>query len=350
MEITAIKQLYGFEDGDTVTPGMGVQIADGHGLQQYYNPTDFSVSETDFSRFPAILFPQPYSGKLGRIIVPSTQGQQWYYNNIADSAGILDSNGNVKSAFQSIFEKTTVTLNGQTFPALKIKANLVGPNQTDVTDKRIYYVSTYRGMQITCQQVIPVMSSVGDAYAVLLSCIGESGSGDNVLSSDNDWVQFTALLQLAGSTVQGATCQFQKLSGSTWVNLSNQTGVTEISNNVIKIYDAAVSGVEMFRAVMTYGGETYTKTFEVSDIHDPFYVMDGCSILGDTIRPGERATFTPKVYRRDTGDEVTGFSFSYVILKRSDSSVITQFDVSQLTYDNIVSVDGVIVRTIATRA
>lgn len=350
MELTAIKTLYGFEDGDTVTPAMGVQIATGHGLQQYYNPTTFQVEETDFTRYPATLYPQPYSSKLGRVIVPETIGQQWYYNNITDAAGILDASGNVKSAYQSTFEKTTVTVNGSTFPALKIKGNLVGPSQTDVTDKRIYYVSSYRGMQITCEQTIPIMSSVGEAYSVLLSCVGVDGTGDNVLSNDNDWVQFSAYLQLAGSTIQGATCQFQRLVNNNWTNITNQTGVTEVSGNVIKLYDAAVEGVEMFRAVMTYGGKTYTKTFEVTDIHDPYYVVDGCNILGDTIRVGERATFSPKVYKRDTGEQVSGFSFTYVILKRSDGTVVTSFDVNALTYDNITSVGGVIVRTVASKA
>lgn len=345
MDIYAIKNLYAYEDGDTVTPDMGLQIADGHGLQQYYDPTTFAVKETDFSQFPAVLFPQAYSSKLGRIIVPETEGQQWYYNNITDAAGILDSQGNVKTAFQDRFEKTTVTLNGATFPALRIKGNLVGPTRTDVTDKRIYYVSSYRGMQITCQKTIPIMSSVGDAYDVLLSCVGQNGSGDNVLSSDNDWVQFSSYLQLAGSTVQGATAQFQRLVNGAWQNLTNQTGVCEISGNVIKLFDAAVNGSEMFRCVMTYSGKTYQKTFEVTDIHDPLYVVDGCSILGDTIAPGERATFSPKVYRRDNGEEVSGFSFSYVITKRSDGTVVTDFDITAVTYDNVVSVDGVLIRT-----
>ena len=356
MTISGIKHLYGFEDGDTITPGMGVQIDAGYGLQQYYDPATGEVTATKFNEHPAILFPQCYSSKMGSIIVPETQGQQWYFNNISDNAGILDANGAVKAAYQDRFAVQTITMNGSTFPALRIKGNLVNANNRDFTDKRIYYRSTYRGMQITCEQVIPVQSAVGDAYNILLSIVGDNGVGDKVLSNDNDWVQYTAYLQLAGNTVQDATFQFQRNNGNGWVNITNQTGITEISgtaqglNNVLRLYEAAVDGCEMFRVVATLNNRTYVKTFEVTDIHDPLFIVDGCTITGDTIKPGETAAFNPKVYRRDNGEEETGFTFTYTIMKREDASVITSFGINALTYDNITSVGGILVRITATRA
>ena len=350
MEYSAIKNLYGFEDGDTITPGMGVQIAAGYGLHQYYNTTTGNVIQTDFTQHPAVLFPQAYSSKTATIVAPSMTGFQWYYNNISDNAGILDSNGDVKSSFSALFEKTTVTMNGKTFPALRIKGNLVSSVLNDYTDKYIYFVGTWQGKQFTCQQHIPVVSSTGEAYNILLSVIGEDGTGDNVLSSDNDWVQYTAYLQLAGTTINGATYQFQHLVNGNWVNITNTQGVVEINPNVIKMYQAFVEGVEILRVVVTNGGKTYTKTFEVSDIHDPLYIDDGCNIIGDAVKPGQTATFNPKVYRRDNGEEETGFTFTYTLIKRSDGSVITDITVNQLTYDNIVAKGGISVRIAASRS
>ena len=133
MSLTKVKTLYAYEDGDTITPRMGVQIAAGHGLTQYYDPATKQVTETDFSSYPPVLFPQAWSSKLASIVVPAS-GYQWYYNNISDNAGILDSNGNVKPAYSSLFEVTTVTLNNKTFPALRIKGNLVSAQQVDLTD------------------------------------------------------------------------------------------------------------------------------------------------------------------------------------------------------------------------
>ena len=71
MEYSAIKNLYGFEDGDCITPGMGVQIAAGYGLHQYYNSTTGNVIQTDFTQHNAVLFPQAYSSKTATIVVPS---------------------------------------------------------------------------------------------------------------------------------------------------------------------------------------------------------------------------------------------------------------------------------------
>ena len=149
--ISAIHHLYAYEDGDTITPGMGIQIDAGYGLHQYFNPTTKKVVATDFTEHPALLYPQAYSSKQGKIIVPETVGQQWYYNNISSEGAIIE-DGAVKDKWASIFELTTVQSNGSTFPALKIKGNLASEN--DYTDKYIYYSSTSRGKAFTCQQLI----------------------------------------------------------------------------------------------------------------------------------------------------------------------------------------------------
>ncbi len=350
--LSKIKTLYAYEDGDTITPRMGVQIASGHGLQQYYDPNTKQVTETDFTRFPATLFPQAYSSKQATIIVPATTGQQWYYNNISDNAGILDENGNVKSAYQDRFEKTSVTMNGKTFPALKIKGNLVSPSLADVTDKWIYYVSQYNGKQFTCSQLIPVQAAVGDAYNILLDIEGADGSGDETLSADNDWVKYTAYLQLAGVTIQDAVISFEHLESGQWVPVTHNVGVTEIVNNSLKLFDTAVEGTELYRAKAVYNNKNYYKTMEPSDIHDPRYIDEGCNIMGDSVKVGETATFNPKVIDRETGDDVTaseGWSFSYTLIKRQDSSIITDITVANLTYANILAKGGIAVRIEANR-
>jgi hypothetical protein len=221
----------------------------------------------------------------------------------------------------------------------------------DHTDKYIYYSSTYDGKSFTCQQLIPIQSSVGDAYSVLISIEGEDGSGDNVLSNDNDWVKATANLQLVGQIVSGnMTINFQKLVGSAWQNISNVSGLTEIGINTFKVYNAAVEGVELFRAKITYGDKDYYGFFEVTDVHDPYFIDDGCNIAGDAVKAGETATFSPVVYDRSSGEVSTGWTFGYTLTKKTDGSVITDFDETALTYDNIKSVGGVIVRIEATKS
>lgn len=356
--VSKIKTLYAYEDGDTITPKMGVQIAVGHGLQQFYNPETWMVTNTSFKSFPATLFPQPYSGKAGAVVVPASGGQ-WYYNNITDNAGILDAAGAVKAAYASIFEVTTVTMNGKTFPALKIKDDLVNATNKDGTDKYIYYVGTYAGKQFTCSQVIPVQAVVGDAYQLMVSVAGANGTGDEVLSDDQDWIEYTAMLQMmsTGTSLNDAVISFEHLENNAWVTVTNQTGVTEVNGNKLKLYEAAVSGSEMFRAKAVYDGRTFYHMMNPTDEHDPYYIVDGCSIAGDTVKRGESVTFSPKVYKRHNGigeedEDVTtkeGWTFTYTLVSQKDGTVITAINQTGINFDKLTEYGGIATRIQASR-
>ena len=143
--LSAIDHIYGFDDGDTLIPGMGIVWVNGEtdqGFQQYYNPSTGQVVATDFTKHPALVYPRPYSTKRGEIVVPEEAGQQFYIGNVTDEGGILQ-DGKVKEIWKDYFELTTVTANGKTFPALKIKGNLADKYKND---KTIYYQSSYRDM------------------------------------------------------------------------------------------------------------------------------------------------------------------------------------------------------------
>lgn len=315
-QISRIKNLFKYEDGDQITPRMGVSIDEGFGLTQYWDEQQGKVVNTDFTKHPATLYPLPYSSKRGQYILPETQGQQWYYNNPeTETAGILDGNGNVKAAYASLFEKTTIDISGATYPALKIKGNLCSAQ--DLTDKHIYYKSTYRGKPFTCSERIPVQTTVGNAKEVLISLTTEDGSGSNVLSNTNRWVEMTAVLQRAGASISGATFQWQKWTAGAWTNVTSQLGVIEVlSSNKIKVYGAGVDGEEIFRIVATHDGESLYKTQQLTDIADPYYIYDGCSQAGDAVEEGVDVTFHPVVYDRirQVPDTSNTWSFSYQML------------------------------------
>ncbi len=355
--ISKIKNLYGFQNGDTITPKMGAQIDAGYGIHQFWDVNTKRVTQTDFSDHPVTLFPQAWSSKKARTIVPSTQGQQWYYNNISSNAGILDENGNVKSAYQSLFEVDTVIINGSTFPALRIKDNLVDENSQDFSDKFIYYVGTYEGVQFTCEQQIPIRAAAKDAIYVMVQAVGRDGIiGDDVLGPDNDYVEYTAYLQQAGNNITGATFSFQHLENGNWVNVTTNQGVIEVNNNKLKLYDDAVEGTDLYRVDVTYNGEHYYATMTPTDEHDPYYIVDGCNISGDAVEEGQTVTFSPKVYSRNPEGEdqdVTqseGWTFTYDLIKRSDGSIITDLTVAGLNYDTITAKGGITVRIKASRA
>lgn len=356
--VSKIKTLYAYEDGDTITPRMGVQIATGHGLQQYYDAQTRVVSNTDFSSYPATLFPQPYSGKAGAVVVPAAGGQ-WYFNNIADNNGILDADGTVKAAFADRFELTEVTMNGKKFPGLKIKANLVTPQNNIATDIYIYYQGTYTGKPFVCEQMIPVQQVVGNAYQLLVSVTGADGTGDEVISDDQESLTYTAMLQMmsTGASINDAVITFEHFGTNGWEAVANQAGVTVINGNSLTLYEAAVDGSELFRAKAVYLGKTYYATMNPTDEHDPYYIVDGCSIAGDTVKRGETVSFTPKVYKRHNGvgeedEDVTaseGWTFTYTLVSQKTGDTITEINETGITYEKLTQYGGIATRIQASR-
>jgi len=354
MNIRQVAHLYAFEDGDTITPRMGVSIDAGYGLQQYWDTVAQKVTATDFTKHPVTLYPQAYSSRLASVVVPETAGSGWYYNNPGSSAALISFNSEGKSTgtFAGLFEETEVSVNGKTFPALKIVGNLA--NAEDYTDKYIYFTASYKGNTFTCQQLIPIQASAGSQYKILLSVEGEDGTGDNVLSNDNDWVKYTAYLQIAGQSVSsGVSFKFYRLVSGAWEEVSTSAGLYEVasgaSSGYIKLYNAAVEGVELYKVAAVHDGETFEETFEVTDIHDPFYIVDGCSVAGEAVKQGETVTYSPQIYDRSTGELATGlyatskWSFSFSFLSRKTGAKIDTLTKDNLTYDNIQAAGGVAV-------
>lgn len=324
MNYSAIDTLYAYEDGDVIIPGMGVSIANGHSLAQFLNPTTGQVSDdSDFTvaaNQPTI-YPLPYSSKQGAYVIPSTVGQQWYYNNLqVDSAGILDANGAVKSAYQSLFQVTSYVLNGNTYPALKIIGNLCGAN--DQTNKTLYYVSTYNGMQIVCKIDIPINVSTGTPYNVVISCLNPDGNADTVLDVEGEeYLDLTCQLNTGNTEVAASSYKWQKLVNGVWTNLVTTSGMYTVSSNgkTLRVYRDGVEGREDFRAVCTIGGVDYTATILLSDTRDPFFVDMGRNIPSQYVKRTETVTYTPVVYDRKTQQAQTGWTFAYTF--RDDDAV-----------------------------
>lgn len=346
---SAIDHLYAYEDGDTITPGMGIKWVngdEGYGLQQYFDESTGKVVATDFKLHPVLIFPQPYSSNRGSIITPETEGQQFYYGNISDEGSIL-ANGVVKDKYKDRFELASVEMNGATYPAIKIKDNLA--TSANHTDKHIYYSSTFQGKQFVCDQLIPIQATSGDALKVLVSVEGANGSGDYVLSDNNDYVKFTARLLRAGVPISDPyDCEWQRFVNGNWSKIDSVKNMLEVVNNVLTAYNTGVEGQELFRAKITYNKNVFYGTCEATDQHDPFYVEMGRSKPTREVGIGEKITYNPRVYERSTGNLSTGWTFTFNFTDYN-GEVITDVDQNSLTYDNIKKHGSIAVRCNANR-
>ena len=205
-----------------------------------------------------------------------------------------------------------------------------------------------------------VRSNVGDAYQLVVSVNGASGLGDEVLSDDNDWIEYTASLQMmsTGTDISGAFITFEHLNDEgVWEAVQNNTGLTEVTGKKLKLYADAVNGSELYRAKATFNGDTWYQVLNPTDEHDPYYIVDGCSIDGDTVKIGDTVSFNPKVYKRNnagededvTPPEKEGWTFSYRLVSQKTGEEITAFDEQHITYERLVQYGGIATRIMASR-
>lgn len=314
--LSRIRNLYAYEDGDQIEARMGVKIDDGFGLTQYWDPNRKAVVNTDFTQHPVILYPQPYSSKRGEFVLPERQGQQWYYNNPeTSSAAILGDDGQVKAAYADLFEIASILVSGKQFPALKIKGNLA--NENDLTDKHIYYKSTYGGKPFTCSQLIPIQTTVGDAIELVLTVTAQDGSGSTALTDTNTQVVIVPALLRAGTAItDNVTFQWQRFVAGEWQNVVHEPSVREIKTysdgtTVLKLFNAGVDCEEVFRCAAVYQGKTYYASIQVTDQADAYYIYDGCSQAGDAVEAGVNVTFQPVVYKRTGNIPDTDYQWKF---------------------------------------
>lgn len=338
MNIYNIRDLYAYADGDCITPTMGVSIDPGYALAQYWNTTEGKIVNTDFSVHNAKLFPQGYSSLEGKFVVPDSG--TWHIGSPTSTALTFDSSGNcTTSGYSGKFKLSTIEVDKVVLPCLVICGNLA--SATDLTTKHIYYVGDYNGMQFTCHQEITVQIAMADAYDIIISVLDDKGnSGDTVIANKQDSVTLSPYLIRGGINVTGATYTWEQLTGGAWKTITHTAGVTEISGNgVLKIFEAAVYGLEHFRVTATLGTTVVRKVIDIADTQDTYYLDDGCSTSAG-VKTGETVTFNPKVYVRATNvpDTQNNWKFAFTVTDAKSGDVLMTANTSlKITYDYIKS-------------
>lgn len=346
MNIYQTRDLYAYADGDCITPSMGVSIDAGYSLAQYWNTTEGKIVNTDFTKHNAKLYPQGYSSLEGKVIVP--ESGTWHIGSPTSTALAFDSSGKcTTSGYTDKFKVTTIVVNSTTLPCLVICGNLA--SATDLTTKHIYYVGEYNGMKFTCHEEILVQVAMADAYDIIISLVGPSAdgkseiSGDNVISNNEDWVRLTPYMIRGGVNVVGATYSWEQLINGVWTPVKNSAGVLEIgSNGVLKIYEAAIYGLETFRVTAVLGTSTVRKSIDIADVQDVWYLDDGCSTSAG-VKAGESVTFNPKVYVRETNlpETTHNWQFAFTVTdSRNGDVLLTANSTLRLSYEQIKTYGG----------
>jgi hypothetical protein len=332
MDISAIDTLEAIVDGDTLVPGMSFVLPAGVGKTQFYDPST-KVCTPDYSS-PAnriILYPSCYSSLNGKFVIPSASDAMWYLDD-PDSASaqiLTEKGGAVAGKYANLFEKTTYTVNNQTYPALKIIGNLAG--EDSLNDVVIYFKSTFNGMEITCHGHISIKESVGSLFDILINSVNEDGVNDTVIDNDSEYLQLTASLQDSGVNVSATGAwSWMKSTAAGLVAVAHVAGVSELSNSnrTLKLYEGAIEGTEEYFAAVIHNGVTYRKGIQVSDTHDPYYINIGRSQAGNLVKIGENVTYTPSVLARSSRVIQSGWTYAFTLRDNAGNTVRTAAGVS----------------------
>lgn len=343
LNIYQVRDIYAYADGDCILPAMGVSIDSGYSLTQYWDPEQKKVINTDFSAHNAKLYPQAYSTNAKHIIVPDSGS--WLIDNPDGQPLIFDGSGNcVTTGYAGIFKLSSITVNGLVQPCLVICGNLA--KESDLRNRMIYFRGIYDGRQFACSQEITVVVANANSYDIIISCEGDNGvSGDNIITNNNDYVKFIPSLLRGGLPIKGATFTWEQLKEGSWQTVSHTAGLTEIdSNGCLTVYEAAVYGVEYFRCTGKLSGTSadVKKVVSVSDTHDPYYLLDGCSTAGE-VKNGETAKFAPQVFDRETNvpDTIHQWKYQFTVTDSTSGDILLTANTSlTLTYQQIRGYGG----------
>lgn len=102
-------------------------------------------------------------------------------------------------------------------------------------------------------------------------------NGTIVVNQSGTLTLSTAAYNGATAITSGATYQWSKYTGGTWVNISGATSAT------LSVSGADIVNIQSYRCTMTYGGKQYQDVITVEDKSDP-YVSEMLSIGGFTVK------------------------------------------------------------------
>jgi hypothetical protein len=353
--ISAIDHLEAIVDGDTIVPGMKLVLPTGVGSTQYYNPST-GVCTPDYTKAASqiLLYPACYSSLKGKFLVPDAGTVQWFLDNPqSDAAKILAAPGGaVADAYKARFAVSSYKVNNQTFPALKVIANLAAADS--LNDVTIYCKFMVNGMEVTCNHSIGIRESVGSLFDILIVSTNEEGVNDTVIDNDSEYLVLNASLQDSGADVAATGAwSWQRATSSGLVAVAHVAGLTEITNGgrTLKLYDAAIEGTEEYFAVVGHNGQTYRKGIQVSDTHDPFYINMGRDTLSNLVRETDTIKYTPSVVARSSGAVQPGWSFTYTLRNNVGGTARTSSGTTfQVTGTEVKAAGGLVLHISASKA
>ena len=314
--ISTIKYV---KQGDTVTCGLRSTFP----LKQFISNGNGAVSPSFATNKPCI-YPVVRSSLSASRISPETVGYKWYYNTVEIQ---FDGSGNslaLGSIAAGTFHSEWKSVDGFGCPTLTICKELASANNIDSDSIEFSgVVNTGFATVVSASIEVSIEQTEGDAYVAYIA-INNGGVIDDDVAS----LTAKAHLLVGGvektSGVKYAWYKMQVSAGADgWVSTGN-TGQS------ITIGASAINNKELYRCVITSGDKSAEAVIEVADETDVLIIYpnptDGA---GNTVpeelgSAQQSITYVPKVYKRGTSEEVSGYTFNYLVTNSSGDEIASK--------------------------
>lgn len=331
---TTIKYV---KQGDTLTCGLRSTFP----LKQFVSNGSGQVTPSFATNAPCI-YPVVRSSLKATRVAPNTAGFKWSYNGVQIS---FDTNG-LSTAMGSLaagtFKSEVKTVDGFTVPTLTILKELASSSNID-SDTIEFYGIVNTGFETVVSASIEVAIEQTDGEAYLAYIAVDNGG---VIDDEHDSLTASANLLVGGvEKASGVTYSWYKMKVTDgvdgWESLNKAT-------QSITILAADVSSTELYKCVVTYSGKTASAVLEVSDETDALIIYPnptnsaGASVPEQLSSVQTSIIYRPKVMKRASSTEVSGYVFNYLLTKSNGDTVASQDGGSTftVTLDHAVAADG----------
>jgi hypothetical protein len=291
-------------------------------LKQFISNGNGVVSPSFASNKPCI-YPVVRSSLQAARVAVKTTGYQWYYNGveIAFKNGLSTAIGGLAAG---TFKTEYKTIDGFSVPTLTILKDIASSGNIDsdtIEFKGI--VNTGFETTVSASIDIEIEQTDGEAYLAYIA-VNNGGVIDDVVQT----LTATAHLLVGGAEkTSSVTYKWYKMNVTNgvdgWQKLSN-------TSKSITISKADVNSSELYKCELSYGGKLTSAVLEVVDETDVLIIFpnptdsDGKSVPEEVSSVQTSIYYRPKVLKRSTSEEVSGYTLNYLLTKSDGTEIASQ--------------------------
>lgn len=332
--LTTIKYV---RQGDTITCSLRSTFP----LKQFITNGTHNVSPSFADNMPCI-YPVVRSSLRAARVAVSASECKWKYNGSEITFGSNGLSAALGSIAAGTFKSEQKSIDGFSVPTLTICKDLASKDNIDTdTIEFSGIVNTGFDTMVAATIDVSIDQTDGEAYMAYIAV-----NNGGVIDDNTTTLTAKAHLLIGGmEPTTGITYAWYKM-----VVTAGRDGWKSLGASTQQITIAAsdINTSELYKCVVSYGGKSADAVIEVADETDLLMIYpnptDGAGnpVVEELSTARKQIVYAPKVYKRGTTEEVSGYTFNYMLTNSSGNEIASQDggETFAVTYSHAVSAGG----------